>query len=147
MTSPPARVPSACQVLMSIESLMKRTEPSPRSMFTPPGCRLLGRHARAKVSEEPARTRVRSGDLEKNVLAVDPGRAHEERKLAGGIVNVDGLAVLRGLGDCRRRRGEKKTSAIGLTTPVVKSARIRSLKNAVLESPSVTPANFVALFP
>src|SRR5262249_55605301 len=38
--SPPARVPSACQSTGSILSWMKRTLPSAKPKFTPPGCRL-----------------------------------------------------------------------------------------------------------
>src|SRR5262249_30034397 len=39
-TSPPLIDPSAIQVAPLIESLMKRTDPSPNRVFTPPGCRL-----------------------------------------------------------------------------------------------------------
>ncbi len=40
ITSPPLIVPSATQVWGLIELLMKWTEPSPKSVLTPPGCRL-----------------------------------------------------------------------------------------------------------
>ena len=42
MTSPPARVPSAHQVVRLIVFLMNLTEPSPRPRFTPPGWLLVG---------------------------------------------------------------------------------------------------------
>ena len=40
ITSPPAIEPSWTQVRALIEFFMKWTEPSPKSVFTPPGCRL-----------------------------------------------------------------------------------------------------------
>jgi hypothetical protein len=40
MTSPPLIVPSAIQVCGLIEFFMKWTEPSPKRVLTPPGCRL-----------------------------------------------------------------------------------------------------------
>jgi hypothetical protein len=39
-TSPPARVPAAAHVLLSIEFLAKWTEPSPNRTLAPPGCQL-----------------------------------------------------------------------------------------------------------
>jgi hypothetical protein len=41
ITSPPFRVPKARQVATSIPYDTKRTPPSPKQTFTPPGCRLL----------------------------------------------------------------------------------------------------------
>ena len=40
MTSPPLIDPSAIQVCGLIEFFMKWTEPSPKRVLTPPGCRL-----------------------------------------------------------------------------------------------------------
>ena len=149
MTSPPARVPSACQVPMSIDVLDEADRSIAQKHVHAARVPAARRHARAKGREEAARARVRRRDLQKHVLAVDPGRAHEEWELAGRVVDVDGLAQSAWPG--RRvvgAAGEKNTSAIGLTTPVVKSASMRSLKNAVFERPSVTrPRTVVALLP
>ena len=40
MTSPPLRVPMAHQVARATVFLMNLTEPSPKPMLSPPGCRL-----------------------------------------------------------------------------------------------------------
>src|SRR6516165_9758691 len=52
-TSPPARVPSARQTWRLIESLMNLTDPSPASMFTPPGCRLDGGMTARSARKKP----------------------------------------------------------------------------------------------
>ena len=53
MTSPPLIDPSWIHVKGLIEFFMKRTEPSPKSVLTPPGCRL-----RAPTNEAPRQTLV-----------------------------------------------------------------------------------------
>src|SRR5262249_43312264 len=50
-TSPPAMVPSALQTGNATASLTKRTDPSPRSRLTPPGCRLV-----AETTASPLRS-------------------------------------------------------------------------------------------
>src|SRR5262249_38707399 len=57
ITSPPLRVPMARHVRRSIEFLMKCTDPSPISMFTPPGGLLVGGPCIAMFAIEPVKPR------------------------------------------------------------------------------------------